>query len=213
MVKEPSKKRLAVIAAAIGIGVIGGALAYFQTSDPLENVFNVAEYSPTIVEHFESPSDWTPGTTTEKTVEVTNNGSIPMAVRVKYTEKWADAEGTALPLTLESGESVAIINFNDDNTWKKVGDYYYYVGTVAPEAKTTSFIESVTFNKDVALNSTSKTTENVDTNENGVNDKTTITYTISDFNNATYNLDIVVETIQADQANTVWGVDVNNLSA
>ncbi len=212
MVKKPSKKKFAVIAALVAIGSVGLTYAYFQTSDKFENIFNVAEYAPTIVEHFESPSDWTPGTTTDKTVEVANNGSIPMAVRVKYTEKWIDSAGSDLPLVLESGDRVAIINFNDDNTWKKVGDYYYYVGTLAPTAKTTSFINSVTFNKDVALNNASKTTEIVDTNDNSINDKTTITYTISDFNNATYNLDIVVETMQADQALAVWGVDVTTLN-
>ena len=47
-------------------------------------------YQNEIVEKFESPSTWTPGTTILKTVTVKNTDNIQIAVRVSYTEKWVN---------------------------------------------------------------------------------------------------------------------------
>ena len=154
----------------------------------------------TIKETFVAPTSWTPGTTTEKKVEVTNTGNIDMAVRAHYTEKWLSANGEELPLSDSNNNKAAIINFNDE--WEKADDGYYYYGTkqnmnaVKPEETTSSFITGVTFNENIE----SSLKETIS------DDGETITYTSTGegYDNATYTLTITIDTIQYDQANNIW---------
>lgn len=198
--EKKSKKRLLTL---LGVGiltVIGSTVAYFTTSTDILNKFKVALYQNEIVEKFESPSDWTPGTTTSKTVTVKNTGSIDMAVRVSYTEEWVSANGNKLSLTDSDGNVASIINFNSG--WTKDSDGHYYYGSksnmnrVQPNETTTSFISGVTFNQNIK--STLKETKSADGK--------TITYTSTGngYDNATYSLTIKIDTIQYDQAANVW---------
>lgn len=198
--EKKNKKRLLTL---LGVGiltVIGSTVAYFTTSTDILNKFKVALYQNEIVEKFESPSDWTPGTTTSKTVTVKNTGSIDMAVRVSYTEEWVSANGNKLSLTDSDGNVASIINFNSG--WTKDSDGHYYYGSksnmnrVQPNETTTSFISGVTFNQNIK--STLKETKSADGK--------TITYTSTGngYDNATYNLTIKIDTIQYDQAANVW---------
>lgn len=199
------KKGLLVFAAILALAGVGTTLAYFTSTSNFSNVFNTSRYYPEVKETFESPSDWTPGTTTDKKVEVTNSGSVPIVVRAKYTEAWKDNTNTSLPLTDKNGTVVSVINFNNDGTWVKSGDYYYYTSELTAGAKSTSFIESVTFNKDTDLSIEYETIK--DGNTTLVRPKSLA----GNYTEATYTLDIVVETMQADQAETAWGVDVTTL--
>jgi alternate signal-mediated exported protein len=63
--------------------VVGGTIAYYMSSDTFSNAFNTGKYGVTTQEVFESPDNWTPGTTTPKNVHVTNNEDTPVAVRIK----------------------------------------------------------------------------------------------------------------------------------
>ena len=199
--KNKNKKRKLLIVSGISVlTVIGGTLAYFTTSTSLANKFKAALYQNTIKETFTAPTSWTPGTTTEKKVEVTNTGNIDMAVRASYTEKWVNANGEELPLKDANNNIAAIINFNDE--WEKSEDGYYYYGTkqnmnaVKPEETTSSFITGVTFNENIE----SSLKETVS------DDGKTITYTSTGegYDNATYTLTITIDTIQYDQANNIW---------
>src|SRR5574344_1594160 len=96
--KKTNKKKLIVL---MGIGiftVLGGTLAYFTTSDSFPNVFKIAKYGTQIVETFESPDNWTPGTTTRKEITVKNDSSIDIAIRATYEEKWVNANGETMSL-------------------------------------------------------------------------------------------------------------------
>ena len=96
--KNKQKKKLLLL---LGIGVLtvlGSTIAYFTTSTDITNYFKVALYQNEIVEQFISPDNWTPGTTTDKTITVKNTGSIDMAVRVSYIEEWTSANGSKLRL-------------------------------------------------------------------------------------------------------------------
>ena len=180
--------------------ILGGTLAYFSTTSDLENVFRSGKYQNEIVENFESPTSWTPGTTTTKEVTVKNKGNVDMAVRASYTEKWISADGNELPLKDNDNNSAAIINFNDG--WEKASDGYYYYGSKSNLTRlrsgdtSTSFINSVTFNENI------KATLNADVSPDGHS----ITYTSSGYgyDNATYKLTIKIDTIQYDQANNIW---------
>lgn len=197
---KKNKRKFLVVAGISAFTILGGTLAYFTTSDTIQNVFKTALYQHQIVEKFESPSDWTPGTTTEKTIKITNTGSINMAVRASYTEQWITSNGNELPLKDSENNVAAIINFNDG--WTKASDGHYYYGSkdnmtkVAPGETTTSFISGVKFNENIKAN----------LKQNISSDGQTITYTSTGngYDNTTYKLTIKIDTIQYDQASNIW---------
>lgn len=198
--EKKNKKRLLVVLSISIFTIIAGTIAYFTTSSRIANIFKTGIYQNTIIEEFESPKKWTPGTTTPKTVKVTNTGNISMAVRASYTETWVNAKGQQISL-LDSNDNVAaIINFNPG--WTRDNDGYFYYGTKAnktellPNQTSTSFISGVTFNKEIS----STLTENIS------QDGQTITYTSSGngYDNATYKLTIKIDTVQYDQASSLW---------
>ena len=199
--KNKNKKMKLLIVGGISLfTVLGGTLAYFTTSSTIKNVFNTAKYETQIVEDFVSPEDWTPGTTTSKTIKVTNNGSIDMALRASYEEKWVNANGEELSLTDADNNVASIINFND--SWKLDDDGYYYYGSkefltkLTPNNTSTSFISGVTFNEKI------KASLNTTVSQDG--QTITFTSTGNGYDNATYTLTVRIDTIQYDQAHNVW---------
>ena len=190
-----NKKSLVALALVALVGVVGATFAYFTSTAKLTNEFTTGTYSTSVKEEFVSPDNWIPGTTTTKKVNVTNNGSVDVAVRAKYTEKWTAKDGTVLSGT-RNGEKVAQFNIGSD--WEKATDgYYYYEGTLTNGQTSSDFISSVTFNPNFELE------EGIDiecttTKENG---KTTVSCDnlTSGYAGAIYSLDITIETIQADQ--------------
>jgi predicted ribosomally synthesized peptide with SipW-like signal peptide len=191
------KNKLLIVSGISLLTILGGTLAYFTTSTNITNLFKTALYQNRIVEKFISPDNWTPGTTTDKTIEVTNTGSINMAVRA---EKWVSNNGNEMSLKDNSDNVVAIINFNDG--WTKDSDGYYYYGskenkTILKSGETTSsFISGVTFNENVkaSLKETISSDGHIVTYES----------TGNGYDNAKYILTIKIDTIQYDQANNVW---------
>lgn len=194
------KKKFLIVAVLSLFTILGGTLAYFTTSTNITNKFKAALYQNEIIEVFESPSNWTPGTVTEKIVKVTNTGSIDMAVRAKYSEKWISANGKELNLKDNEGNVAAIISFADD--WTKDSDGFYYYGSkdkmtiLEPEKTTSSFINSVTFNENIKAT----------LKENISEDGQTVTYTSTGdgYDNAQYILTIRLDTIQYDQSKNIW---------
>ena len=197
--RKVSKKKTLIVSIISLFTILGGTLAYFTTSSSISNVLKTALYQNEIIEKFVAPTNWTPGDTTEKTIQVTNTGKINMAVRVSYEEKWVNANGKELPLKDSEGNTAAIINFNEG--WEKDSDGYYYYGSkaymnkVEPGETTTSFISGVTFNKNIKAT----LTETISA------DGQTITYTSSGngYDNAQYTLTVNIETIQYDH-NEIW---------
>ena len=197
---KDNRKKLLIVGGISLFTILGGTLAYFTTSSNLVNVFNTAKYETQIVEEFVSPDNWTPGTTTDKTIKVTNRGSIDMALRATYTEKWVNANGEQLSLSDSEDNTAAIIHF--DNSWTKSEDGYYYYGSkeeltkLSPEQTSSSFITGVTFNENIKANL------NTDVSEDGK--PITITSTGDGYDDAVYTLTVKIDTIQYDQANNVW---------
>lgn len=198
--EKKNKKKLLVVMGISILTVLGGTLAYFTTSTNFANQFQVGKYEAQVVEEFVSPDNWTPGTTTSKNIKVTNKGTIDMAVRASYTEKWINANGDEISLKDGNDNIAAIINF--DNSWTKDADGYFYYGSkdnktkLSPSETSTSFITGVTFNENIEASL--KKTES--------DDGKTITYesTGNGYDNAKYILTITLDTIQYDQANNIW---------
>lgn len=211
MQKIKSKKSLVALLLVAVLGIVGVTIAYFTSTDTFKNVFGTKPYSMEVVETFESPDDWTPGTTTNKTVVATNKGDVEAAVRVSYTESWVGANGEPLSLTdsaTPTPNRAAIINFASDlsTKWTKSTeggkDYYYYKTKLAKNASTTSLIESVTFNPAVTISTTDNCVEDATAHTK------TCTTTTSGYAGGTYTLTIKVETVQYDQYQTAWGTSV-----
>ncbi len=209
-IQEPQKKKrnkkpfifgLLMVLAGVAIG---GSFAYFTSQDTFTNEFKTKPYVMEVKETFESPSDWTPGTTTNKTIVATNKGDVPAAVRVKLTESWKDANNQSLSLKDSSNNSAAIINFATDSStkWTKSGEWYYYKTKLAKNQSTSSLIDSVTFNPAVAISSTDNCVDDT------VNHTRTCTTTTGGYAGGTYTLEIKVETVQYDQYQTAWTTDV-----
>lgn len=198
--KKNRKGRTLLLAGISALTILGGTLAYFTTSDSIANTFTTGKYGAKIVETFTSPTNWTPGTTTSKTITAKNEGNIDMAVRARYTEKWESKDGTELSLKDSNNNVAAIINFNTG--WTKADDGYYYYGSKSSLTKveagqtSTSFISGVTFNSNIQA-ILRKTTSA---------DGKTITYSSdgTGYDDATYTLTITMETIQYDQATSAW---------
>ncbi len=195
-----NKKKLLVVGVLGMLTVLGGTLAYFTTTTNVVNKFKTGLYQNKIVEEFVSPTNWTPGTVTEKTVKVTNTGDIPMAVRASITEKWVSASGKELSLKDSNNNVASIIEFGDE--WTKDNDGFYYYGTkenktvLDASAETTSFIKSVKFNENIKAT----------LNENVSADGKTVTYTSSGdgYDNATYTLTVRIDTVEYDAARNLW---------
>lgn len=197
MKKVKSKKSLIALAVIAIVGVIGGTFAFYTSTASFANIFKTKPYSTEFTEEFTSPDDWTPGTTTSKKVFAKNTGDVPVAVRVSYTEKWVNANGTEIE-NVQGDKSAAIINFATDNTdWIKNGNYYYYNKKLAKDETSSSFIESVTFNPEIEA-AVSCTTEG---------NKKTCTSTGDGYDGATYTLTVNIETIQFDAVEEAWGLD------
>lgn len=200
MKKTKNNKKIFVVTCLSLATVLGGTLAYFNTNSSIVNTFKTALYQNEIIETFASPTTWTPGTTTEKTVKVTNTGNTDMAIRATFTEKWVNANGEELSLKDEDNNVAAIIDFNE--SWHKAEDGYYYYGTkdnltkLMPDDTSSSFINSVTFNENIKAN----------LKETISADGQTITYQSdgNGYDNAQYTLTLKLETVQYDQAKNIW---------
>lgn len=211
--KKLKGKPLVALLLIVIVGTVCGTYAYFTRTEMFSNVFKIGMYDMEVSEKFISPDGWTLGTTTEKKVIVKNNGNVDAAVRISYTESWIDENGKELPLVDGNGQKAAIINFASDldsNWLMKTEDdditYYYYKNRLSKGASTSSFIESVTFNKDIEIVVSNPVCEE-SINEDGKIIKICRS-TSSGYIGGTYTLDIKVETIQFDQYSDVWGTSV-----
>ena len=126
-----------------------GAYAILGDSLPFISGFQSGKYEMTSIDTFESPKDWTPGTTTSKSVVAKNTGDVCQNVRISYDEEWRDSSGEWLPLKINNVKAT-IINLDHEEDWTRRGNYYYYNKELQSGEETTSFIKSVTFNKDIA---------------------------------------------------------------
>ena len=191
------------------IGIVGASIAYFSSTDTFQNIFGTKSYKMEVVETFESPDDWTPGTTTPKTVVATNKGDVDAAVRVSFVEEWKDSDGVTLPVDDGNGHSAAIIDFANDSIrkWYKSVEnnktYYYYRTKIAKNESTSTLIDSVTFNPALEIDSDHNCVTDNDTH------KQTCTTETSGYAGGSYKLTIKVETIQYDQYKSGWNTNVD----
>ena len=189
------KRNLYILAFLCFITLVGVTIAYFTSTSTLENEFKSGKYKTVTEENFTSPTNWKPGDTTPKTITTTNQGTLPVRVRVKLEESWTSENNNDLPLKYNN-ERVSIINFDNQDDWIKDGDYYYYIGDLAPGDSTSSLIQSVTYNPNTPsdINCTSNNgVYNCQSSGDG-------------YDGGTYTLNITIETVQADAVLSAWNL-------
>ena len=195
--KVKNKKSLIAITAVLLIAVVGVTFAYFQSTVDFENLFTVGIYKVVTTETFESPTNWAPGEEIPKTITSTNEGTVPAAVRVRYTEQWLDDNNQDITSQVPNG--TVIINLDNTSDWTQEGNYYYYNYILNPTETTSSFIKSVTLSDSIngmnCIPSADGLTQTCESN--------------SIIQGATYKLTITKETVQADRYQEVWGTNVS----
>ena len=203
-----NKKVFVVVVLIMVLGVIGVTYAVTSTTDIIENLFNTKGYDVSVLETFESPDNWVPGTSVDKIIKAKNNGQIAIAVRISYTEEWKDSSNNPLPLVDSNNERAAIINFDPDldTNWIKStenGTEYYYYSKMLKEGKETpAFITSVTFNPNIN-GSTNNCVDNASTNTK------TCTMSGGVYAGGTYKLSVNIETAEADSYKVTWNTDAD----
>lgn len=202
-----NKKSLIALVALLIVGVVGSTFAYFTTTQKFTNEFATEQFKTVVTESFESPDDWTPGTTTNKVVTAKNEGDVEVAVRVKLEQKWVAANKTDLGLKATAADGkefdVAVINFTNAEKWELKDGYYYYKEVLGNGESTLPLFESVTYNANLTDELAGIVCDTVTDDA-----AHTVTQTCTSGNGyagATYTLDVTVETIQADASDDVWG--------
>ena len=193
--KIKNKKTIVAITALLLIAVVGITFAYFQSTGTFANVFQTGKYRLVTTEVFESPDNWKPGETIEKTITTKNEGTIPAAVRVSYTEEWFDSEEHDITNSIDEGS--AIINFANTDEWIEENGYYYYKYILEPNETTSSFISSVTLNED--LDDVTCSTEGL----------THVCESENPALGAKYVLTITKDTVEYDKYHEHWNTNVS----
>ncbi|MDD6770385.1 MAG: BsaA family SipW-dependent biofilm matrix protein [Inconstantimicrobium porci] len=144
-----------LVAGVMTVGIVGGTLAWFTSSDNVTNKFTTGSYNDDVThgldiwEKFdtEKATKLTPGADVTKKVQVQNTASYSQFIRVKITPAWTapDAvKGTSTNLNPVFNTD-AISETPTEGKWFKSGDYYYYIGVVGSGHYTPLLLKSVQF--------------------------------------------------------------------
>ena len=194
-----NKRALFSIVGILLLVTIGVTFALYFTSSSYLNKYKVGNYNLVTSETFTSPNNWQPGEKIAKSVYATNDGDVPAAFRVKYTEKWEDSNGNDITATVPS--DAVILNFVNVSQWEynSSDGYYYYKYRVDPGKSSSSFISSIKLNDNLV--------GDVDCVNNG--DTYNCTSNLTGLMGATYTITFLKETVQHTKYQTVWNTNVS----
>lgn len=198
-----NKMPLIAVAALAAVSIIGGTIAYFTGEVSFENVFNAGTYKASSTETIESSDNWLPGETINKSVATKNEGTIPVAVRVAYDEKWTleNGESVTVPAGYKSNRELVDLQFENTDKWLKGDDEYLYYYRALESGETAEpFISGATLRADLETESTCTTDGEV--GKGAV--KRICSTSIKGLGKASYTLNISIETVQADQYQNFW---------
>ncbi|MBP5684506.1 MAG: BspA family leucine-rich repeat surface protein [Bacilli bacterium] len=209
IVLSQKSKTIGAIILLMLFGIIGSTIAYYRTNNTFTNEFVTGEYIISTEETFESPSNWKPGDTTPKEITVTNKGNVPAAVKVCMNERWEDENGNSLPLsknvlvgTTSKPVYASLLNYRENymGNWLPScsSNCFYYYKALEPNESTTSLLESVTFNKDFPLDTTTECSDDP------VTHTTSCSSTVDDYSGGKYILEVDIETVQYNKYQEVF---------
>lgn len=207
-----NKKYIVILFIAV-VTAFGITFAYFGNSIEVENEFNTSLYGSTLVEEFTSPTNWKPGDTTEKLLQVENTGEVDEAVRISYVETWTSKNSNQqgnLSLS-QNGNTASLIKWGNDDDWTTVEEngivYKYYNYKISPGEETTTLLESITFNPLITNNNNCTTTIEGNTR------RISCTSSGEGYDNAKYKIVFTAETIQYNKYKESWNTNVNILDS
>ncbi|MBR3378369.1 hypothetical protein IKG50_03515 [Candidatus Saccharibacteria bacterium] len=180
------KRVLLCILSVLILAGIGGTIAFVSEQINFNNKFSLSAENIDHIETFDSPEQWQPCQEEPKTVVTTNNSTHPVKVRLSYDEWWRNQADTEnLPIE-QDGRRLTTINFQNENDWELIGDWYYWKGELAPGASTRSLFKSVTL--DCSANFAVQ----------HVCNGTTCEDVHSPYEGAKYHINIIVQTTEGD---------------
>lgn len=123
-----TKKPVALVAILVLLCcTVAGTVAFLVTkTGPVTNTFTPASVTTQVEEKFDG--------TTKSDVQIKNTGNIDAYIRAAVIINWADANGNVSATPVKDGDYV--IKYDSSNTWKKIGDYWYYTKPVAADSLT-----------------------------------------------------------------------------
>ncbi len=150
------KKKILIPLATITfllIGIrVGITSAYFISDDEVTNNFQNGDIDIEVEEaNFDPPKDGWSGWKVNKEVQIKNESTVPVLVRVSITPSWSSDEAGNEPFLGNINDEVIKLNFKDDNgnsnltqsidtqnSWIKGNDEYYYYTSALEAGRTTS---------------------------------------------------------------------------
>jgi alternate signal-mediated exported protein len=127
--KKKKKKRMLIATLGVAAIIIGGlTFAWYTSKDSVTNTFKTGGNLKTVVvENFTPPTNWQPGVTTDKVVQVTNTGTVDAYTRIRLDEylTYYEKSSTATELTAEalSGENFAYFTVDAEAIEKTVANW------------------------------------------------------------------------------------------
>lgn len=128
-----------------------GTWAYFSAVGTADNVITMGSVKLALRDEDGAGQPFTtvsamPGSVVNKVVYVENVGSGAFYTRVKITPEVVDANGELVPLT---DRSLLTLELNNEDWIAGEGGYYYYRGSVDPQAATSKLFNQVKFSMDM----------------------------------------------------------------
>jgi len=126
------KKIVMALSLCLCLSALATALptySYLQDVDRKTNVHTVGDSNCQLNDSFSKPSTYLEGTIINRTVSVTNTGSVPCYIRVYVNPSYQHNR----------------FRFNFDTTnWTKSGDWYYYNSPVSVGGTTSNLFSKIT---------------------------------------------------------------------
>ncbi|MBR6961677.1 BsaA family SipW-dependent biofilm matrix protein [Candidatus Saccharibacteria bacterium] len=184
-----NKKPLFLISALLIAAGVGFTVAYNSNDATMSNQFSMAKYKVAYTEEFVSPDSWKPCDETTKTFVVTNEGTTPVHVRIKYEEYWRNKVDSEYLQPVKDGVQLTEIIFQNESDWQLKSDGYYYYKEPLPAGEaTSSLFKAVKLNCNANFGK-----ENICTKTaNG----TVCEKPADEYEGAKYHLKIIAETLQ-----------------
>ena len=179
------KKRhfLLLLVFVLALGMVGGALAYYQSTLHVQNRLTTKESGVTMKEIFNPADQWVPGETKQKEVSFGNVGLVDQVIRFRVIEKWSTNSGTAWtyqgsysppPVTIHYTAAVAA-------DWSEIDGWYYYKKPLKPGGEEPRVIDQLSFSKALANGGYSS---------------------VDDFSDKRYSLTVEMEALDVNSAET-----------
>ncbi|MCL1895354.1 MAG: BsaA family SipW-dependent biofilm matrix protein [Clostridiales bacterium] len=91
---KSKKKLIVVLSGVLALALVAGTLAYYTSTNTLDNQMKTAQYGNELEEKFTPKEDWQPGEKVSKEAGVSNTGDYDLFVRIKMSEEWTLKDGT-----------------------------------------------------------------------------------------------------------------------